>query len=788
MEQHHFDIVNHATPRLESMDKALGRGKYTDDLELPNMACAALVRCPYSHAKVLSIDVSEAEKVPGFLGCALPEEAPQAYFNCSGNPPSPLLMADEKVLTTEPLTIGDRVAVVAAETEEAARAAAEAVKVEYENLTPILDVKAALADNAPAMQPHLSGTNVVQRREVSQGDIAVGEEKSDIILEDHFVTPPMQHTMIELTCCICDFSDGEHMTIYSCSQTVFQERRILAELFGLKEVDVHIIKPLVGAGFGARQQLHAQHAAARKLQYNVPNYSFIGLSVFTNHVTGGAFRGYGNTQLTFGREILMDRLAQKLDMDPVEFRLMNHVQVGECFPCASIPVSSNGIEDCARRCQQIQKEIDEKEPLIDNDDIRQAWGISFSCHGSGPSSKEGLSGAILMLNADASVHLLVGSADIGQGSETMESQIAAECLGIPLSSVQITAADTGLTPYNTGTFGSSQTFICGNAVKLACDDLKKKMVEQLKVIYDGCTVKEKDHRYYISGGTDIMPLLKNEVRDDKDFVFLKKIPELHVLEEKDGELIIGAAMTLTELAESALLNSRYAAIAQAASLTASPQIRNIATVGGNIMQDRRCIYFNQPHLWRSGLAYCFKTGGSICHQIPNSPVCRAIYYSDVATALIAYEAEVEYIEDGETHRTDLKSLIERHSVANGLACHEHLPILVTRFLVPAAEKGERSGFYKYAMRTTIDFPIINFALRCGGNRPAHLAAGAVAPHPVVMAETAAKIDSDATDDEVIAQAEDELRKLAMPIKEACMTPAVKRSLYRHVAMLLDLRK
>ena len=266
-------------------------------------------------------------------------------------------------------------------------------------------------------------------------------------------------------------------------------------------------------------------------------------------------------------------------------------------------------------------------------------------------------------------------------------------------------------------------------------------------------VVSAEHPTYIGGGTDIMPLLKNKVRDDKDFVFLKKIPELHVLEEKDGELIIGAAMTLTELAESELLNSRYAAIAQAASLTASPQIRNIATVGGNIM-----------------------------------PVCRAIYYSDVATALIAYEAEVEYIEDGETHCTDLKSLIERHSVANGLACHEHLPILVTRFFVPAAENGERSGFYKYAMRTTIDFPIINFALRCGGKRSARLAAGAVAPHPVVTAETAAKIDSDATDDEVIAQAEDELRKLAMPIKEACMTPAVKRSLYRHVAMLLDLRK
>ena len=99
-----------------------------------------------------------------------------------------------------------------------------------------------------------------------------------------------------------------------------------------------------------------------------------------------------------------------------------------------------------------------------------------------------------------------------------------------------------------------------------------------------------------------------------------------------------------------------------------------------------------------------------------------------------------------------------------------LTILVTRFFVPAAEESERSGFYKYAMRTTIDFPIINFVLRCGGKRPASLVAGVVAPHPVVMAETTAKIDSKATDGEVIAQTEDEFRKLAMSIKEACIPP------------------
>lgn len=563
-----FRAVNVSVPRLESMEKATGRAKYTDDLRLPNMAYAALVRSPYSRARVLSIDTSEAEKIPGYLGCLLPEEVPGEYFNCSGNPPSPLLMRDELVLTREPKVLGDRIACVAAETEEMARAAANAVRVEYEVLTPYLDIRSALSESAEPLQPHVSSNdNMIQRREVSQGDRTVGEAESDIIVEDHFSTPPMQHVTIELTSCLCDFSDGVHLTVYSTSQTVFQERRLVAEILGVKESNVHFSKPVVGGGFGARQQLHAQHvaalmskklgrpvnlsynreedlysvvrhasevdlrigasqdgklrlfdtiyrlnggpytthtptvvaAAARKLQYKVPNYFFEGLSVYTDHITGGAFRGYGNTQLTFGREILMDRLAQSLDMDPVEFRLLNQVQEGECFPCASIPVSSNNIASCARRCREIQAEIDAKYPLINNEDIRQAWGAAFSCHGSGPSSKEGLSSAVVMLNDDATVQLLVGSSDIGQGSETMESQITAECLGIPLSDVRITAADTKITPYDTGTFGSSQTFICGNAVTRACGDLKKKVLAQLRTIRPESRVEEQGQGYLLDG-------------------------------------------------------------------------------------------------------------------------------------------------------------------------------------------------------------------------------------------------------------------------------------------------
>ena len=169
-----FQSVNRSIPRLESLEKATGRAKYTDDLRLPDMAYAALVRSPYSRARVRAIDVSGAEQIPGYLGCLLPEEVPQEYFNCSGNPPSPLLMKDELVLTREPKVLGDRIACVAAETEEAARAAAAAVRVEYEVLTPYLDVNSALREGAEPLQPHIAPDNIIQRREVSQGDRAAG--------------------------------------------------------------------------------------------------------------------------------------------------------------------------------------------------------------------------------------------------------------------------------------------------------------------------------------------------------------------------------------------------------------------------------------------------------------------------------------------------------------------------------------------------------------------------------------------------------------------------------------
>ena len=291
---------------------------------------------------------------------------------------------------------------------------------------------------------------------------------------------------------------------------------------------------------------------------------------------------------------------------------------------------------------------------------------------------------------------------------------------------------------------------------------------------------------YVGGGTDILPLLKYGVRDDETLVFVKDLGVSASIETDGDWISIGAAATLWDVSQSELVRRELPAVAEAAGETASPQIRNIATIGGNVMQDRRCLYFNQPLHWRSGLPLCFKTGGQICHQIPNSPVCRAIYYSDVATALLAYDAEVEYVEDGALRRTAVAELVECHTVRNGLPCDQHLNVLVKRFILQKRPLGERSGFYKYAMRATVDFPLINFALRCGPEG-AKLVAGAVSTQPVELVKTARLIDSGVSDEEVIACCEQELKQLAKPIKEALIQPAYKRELYRHIAFLLPLR-
>lgn len=551
-----FRVIGKSHPRFESIKKSLGKAKYTDDYVLTDMVYCMILRSPYSNAKVKNIDKSQAEKVPGVLKILLPWDVSQELFNCSGNPPSSLLFEDEKILTGHPLFMGDRIAAVAGTTKEACIKGIDELVVKYEELTPVFDIEDAIKQDAIPLHPDLSDNNIIKKIEAEQGDVEKGFRESDYVFEDVFYTPMIQNVSMEPNSCICDYTIEDKLNIISTSQTPFQERRILAKLLDMKENDIRIIKPIMGGGFGERQQIHNQHigaiisreigkpvkiintreeqmyasvvrhsakmylkvgvskdgyikalkiksyyntgaysthgptvvaAGSRKVNYNIPNYLFEGYCVYTNLTPSGAVRGYGNPQMTFAREVMLNTIANKLNMDPIEFKMKNHVKTGDKLPAAASRLLSCATEECLREGEKIRKKIDkkeEKEEFGKDTNIKEAWGIAFCCHTSGPSSKEGMSSSVVLINDDGTVNLIIGSADIGQGSETILSQIAAESLGIELNDINVTASDTKTTPYDTGTFASSQTYVGGNAVLLATKEAKKKVIKGLAEVYN----------------------------------------------------------------------------------------------------------------------------------------------------------------------------------------------------------------------------------------------------------------------------------------------------------------
>ncbi len=543
--ENNFKVVKKSPPRHEALSKAMGTALYTDDMKFDNLAYGLVVRSPHAHAKVISMDKAAAMAVQGVIGVISAEDVTDRLFNCSGNPPSPSLAHDEVILTNHPKCLGDRVAAVVAESYEACVLASRALNVQYEVLKPNFSIKDALKEEAYELQPNTTQEkNMFKNMVFSEGDVQEGLNNAEHVFEGSFTTRAQAHVALEPTICVCDYTADGRVTIHSNSQTLYQERRILAEVLDMNETDIRIIKPAMGSGFGARQQLHNQHvgiilsklakrpvkilhtreeemyatatrhetesnykfgldkdgmiktfkgenflnggpytthsifvsaAAGRKFQYHADNYLYEGKSIVTNSPTGGAFRGYGNIQFSFGREVMMSRIAKAFGEDPVQFRLKNHLKVGDRFPSADYSLDSCEIEACVKRADEIKEKIDNENPLVNNDRISEAWGHAFACHSSGPSNKDGMSSAIIMVNTDGSANLLIGSADIGQGSETVMKQITAEKLGLSYEKVNVRAADTDTTPYDTGTFASGQTYVCGNAVSLACDDVIVKL-------------------------------------------------------------------------------------------------------------------------------------------------------------------------------------------------------------------------------------------------------------------------------------------------------------------------
>ncbi|MBI5167910.1 MAG: FAD binding domain-containing protein [Candidatus Eisenbacteria bacterium] len=221
----------------------------------------------------------------------------------------------------------------------------------------------------------------------------------------------------------------------------------------------------------------------------------------------------------------------------------------------------------------------------------------------------------------------------------------------------------------------------------------------------------------VAGGTDAVPNLKHRLHEPRRLVHLGGIGELRGIRAGDAGLEVGALVTLTELASHPHVREHFPGVVTAAAHVASPQIRNMGTVGGNLCLDTRCTYYNQTFFWREALGFCLKKDGTRCHVVPQGKRCVAAHSSDVAPVWIALGAEVEIASrdaDGAVSRRSIP--VEAFFVGDGVHNNVLAPgELVTRVLVPGAAYGLRTSYRKLRPRAAIDFPMLSVAVAVRGD-------------------------------------------------------------------------
>ncbi|MBV9280727.1 MAG: molybdopterin-dependent oxidoreductase, partial [Chloroflexi bacterium] len=261
--------VGHRARKVDAVKLVTGRGTYTDDVVMPGLLHAKLVKSPHPHARVLCVDKTEAQRLPGVHAIITHEDVPRIPYTSAGQSwpePSPY---DMYILDRKVRFVGDPVAAVAAETPAIATRAAELVKVEYEVLPAILDMHDAMKPGASVIHDEEESygiydpsRNIAAHIDTEIGDVEKGFERADLIVENEFFVQYQQHTCLEPHVSICFFDEDRRLVVRTSTQIPYHCRRMLAFALDIPIRNVHIIKPRVGGGFGNKQEMVTEPIAA----------------------------------------------------------------------------------------------------------------------------------------------------------------------------------------------------------------------------------------------------------------------------------------------------------------------------------------------------------------------------------------------------------------------------------------------------------------------------------------------------------------------------------------------
>lgn len=247
-----YSVIGKRLPRVDASVKVTGEAKYTVDMMLPGMLSGKILRSPYAHAKILNIDTSKAERLPGVRAVITGNDTPKIPFSITDSPQCP---ADKFPLALNKVRfIGDEVAAVAAIDEDVAEEALDLIKVDYEELPAVFDPEDAMKPDAPQIHDHAEG-NISFSCLRTFGDVEKDFEDSDYIREDKFTFQSIAHCALEPHCCIASFDASEKLTLWSSTQSVHDVQFGLAKTLNMREGYIRVIKPYVGGAFGGKCEM-----------------------------------------------------------------------------------------------------------------------------------------------------------------------------------------------------------------------------------------------------------------------------------------------------------------------------------------------------------------------------------------------------------------------------------------------------------------------------------------------------------------------------------------------------
>lgn len=544
MAKREFQYVGRSIPRVDGIEKVTGKAKYTGDLVVPGMLHGKILRSSYPHARISKIDASRAEALPGVVAVLTAADISDTNPYYNGRP----LIAIGKVRY-----VGEPVAAVAAVDPATADEALALIDIDYEELPCAIGLDAALAKDAPLIHEHLTD-NLCSHERVEKGNIEEGFAESEEIFEDTFTFPMVYHYAMEPHSVIAEWGD-ETVRVWSSAQHPFQVRGDIAKIFRLPIAKVRLIISYLGGGFGSKSYTKFEplvvalarkakqpvricnsvtesmltvrrHAARIRLKTGVKRdgtlvareaeihldtggyadngpavavraatrvlgpyrYAHIksdAYAVYTNCGGAGSFRAIGAPQSLFACESQIDIIAAKLGIDPAEFRLKNLLKKGEELRPKLRGIDANLTASLKRlvSSSQWKKRARKKSAPI---------GLAAAVTNAGATP---ISVAMVRLQPDGLLNVLIGSTEMGQGVRTVLSQIVAEELSAPLESIRVLGADTSSTPYDSSTGSSRSTTLMGTAVQAAARDLKAQLI---KIAAETFGVKPREVR--VEGG------------------------------------------------------------------------------------------------------------------------------------------------------------------------------------------------------------------------------------------------------------------------------------------------